>query len=232
MNPQSGDAGFRSPSHKSPLIIGILAMLLIGAAGFGFWSFSGRQEFKNNVDQKIAVAVEAAKIAEGTKLNTQFNEQLKQPYKIFKGSATYGSISFSYPKTYSAYVDEGGSSQPLDAYFHPTQVPGIGGDKAFALRIELLTTSYNETLDQLSSDIKDGTLKAVAYLPPKMEGVKNVQPGTKLSGVIGQDQQGGEQKGIMVIIAVRDKTLKIYTESTDFSSDFNNIILPSLTFEP
>lgn len=232
MQPQSGGAGFQPPSHKSPLIIVILSVLFVAAAGFGLWAFSGRQELKNNADQKIAVAVTAAKAAETTKLNQQFAEQLKKPYNTFSGSATYGSISFSYPKTYSAYVDESNTSQPLNAYFHPTQVPGTSSNTAFALRVELLTTSYSQTLDQYSSDIKAGKIKAAAYVPPKMAGVKNVQSGTKLTGPIGQNQQGDEQKGILVIIAVRDKTLKIYTQSTDFASDFNNIILPSLTFEP
>jgi hypothetical protein len=31
---------------------------------------------------------------------------------------------------------------------------------------------------------------------------------------------------------VRDKTLKVYTESTNFSPDFNNIVLNSLTYLP
>jgi hypothetical protein len=36
----------------------------------------------------------------------------------------------------------------------------------------------------------------------------------------------------MVVIKVRDKTLKIYTESTDYMSDFNDIVLKNLTFSP
>lgn len=64
-----------------------------------------------------------------------------------------------------------------------------------------------------------------------MKKVANVQPGIKLDGAIGQSQQGA-QNGSMVIIKVRDKTLKIYTQSTSFSADFTKIILPSLTFVP
>jgi len=36
----------------------------------------------------------------------------------------------------------------------------------------------------------------------------------------------------MLIIRVRDKTLKISTQSNDYLNDFNNIILSSLTFAP
>jgi hypothetical protein len=35
-----------------------------------------------------------------------------------------------------------------------------------------------------------------------------------------------------VVIKVRDKTLKIYTESPQYLSDFNNIVLKSLSFAP
>jgi hypothetical protein len=64
-----------------------------------------------------------------------------------------------------------------------------------------------------------------------MTKVPNVQPGTMLVGTVGQSQQG-EQNGAMLIIKVRDKTLKIYTLSTSYLGDFNRIILPNLTFVP
>ena len=53
-----------------------------------------------------------------------------------------------------------------------------------------------------------------------------------INGPITQDQNGNGQTGAMLIIPVRDKTLQIYTESSDYLSDFNNIVLPSLTFVP
>jgi len=64
-----------------------------------------------------------------------------------------------------------------------------------------------------------------------MQGVANVQPGTRLDGAINQTQTGA-QNGSLVVIKIRDKTLKIYTESTDFVGDFNNVILSNLTFVP
>lgn len=232
MQPQSGGAGSRPPSNKTPLIIGLLLTLFIIALVFGFWAFSGRQDFKNKSDTKVATAVAATKKAEDAKLNQQVAEQLKKPYKTYTGSSTFGSVSFSYPLTYSAYVDTSNTSQPIEGYFQPDVVPGIQSTTAFALRVELTSTAYNQLLSQFSSNIQQGTTTTTAYVPPKMAGVKNVQPGTLLTGAVVQGQQDTAQKGAMVIIPVRDKTLQIYTESTDYLSDFNNIILPSLTFVP
>jgi hypothetical protein len=38
--------------------------------------------------------------------------------------------------------------------------------------------------------------------------------------------------GILVLLPMRDKTLKIWTESTAYFTDFNTYILPNLTFSP
>jgi hypothetical protein len=48
-----------------------------------------------------------------------------------------------------------------------------------------------------------------------------------LSGQIAQ-----QQKGTMVILPLRDKTLEVWTESDAYLSDFKNYVLPNLTFSP
>jgi len=62
-----------------------------------------------------------------------------------------------------------------------------------------------------------------------MKGTTNVVAGTYLNGQINQHDQ--DQRGAMVVIKVRDKTLQIYTESNDYLNDFNQV-LSSLTFAP
>jgi len=210
----------------------IFCILFIAAASFGVWAFMGRQDYKNNSDQKSAAAVEAAKKAQAAELQKKFDEDYKNPNKTYQGPVAFGSVTFSYPKTWSAYVDESGSAEPINGYFYPDKVPSISGDKtAYALRVELLNTTYSQILQQYSSQIKSGKVKASAYVPPKMKDVANVQPGTKLDGVINHTSSG-DQNGSMVIVQVRDKTLKIYTESQQFMNDFNNIVLPNLTYLP
>ncbi|HEX2615501.1 MAG TPA: hypothetical protein VHL10_08395, partial [Nitrososphaera sp.] len=194
--------------------------------------FSSRQDYKNNSDKKSAEAVAKAKDSLAAQLQSQFDEKAKSPYKAYKGNSTFGTISFNYPKTWSAYVDETNPSEPINAYFYPDIVPGVQSPAAFALRLELVSTTYSQLTQQFSSRLTTGNLRAIAFVPPKMTKVSNVQPGTRFDGVVNQDSQGGPQTGAMLVITVRDKTMQLSTQSTKFLSDFNNIILPSLTFIP
>ena len=214
-------------SVASFVTIFILALALLGTAVFAGWAFMGRQDFKNNSDKKAEAAVENAKKVQEADLKLKFDEDEKKPNKTYKGSTTYGTVTFDYPKTWSGYVDETSTSQPINGYFHPHIVPGLQSKTAYALRVELVNTDYSSIIKQHDSQIKDGTVKANAYVPPQLVGVANVQPGTKLDGALAQDTTGS-----MVIIKVRDKTLQIYTQSNDFLKDFNDTILASLTFAP
>lgn len=205
----------------------VLVLALVSVAVFGGWAYTGRQDYKNNSDQKADEAVAAAKKVQADELQKTFAEQEKQPVKTYKGPTTYGTVSFSYPKTWSGYVDEANSSEPINGYFYPNIVPGVQSKTAYALRLELVNTDYSSIVKQHDSQVKDGTAKASAYVPPKMVGIANVQPGTRLDGALGRDITGS-----MVIIKVRDKTLQIYTQSNDYLKDFNETVLASLTFAP
>lgn len=208
----------------------ILVLLLVGAIAFGAWAYSGKQDYKNNTQAKIDSAVDAAKKTQADQLNAQFDQANKSPYKVFSGSPTYGTISFNYPKSWSAYVDTSQDNEPINGYFYPDTVPGIQSKSAFALRVELVQTDYSDVIQQLSNQMQQGNLTARAYTPPKLAGVANVQPGTLFTGAINNQDQ--TQRGSALIIKVRDKTLEVYTESDSFLPDFNNTILSSLTFAP
>jgi hypothetical protein len=219
------------PAKKQPvaliIISVVLGLALVGSLVFGVWAFNGRQDYKNNSDKKSAAAVAAAKSAQAKELQAQFDQQSKSPNKVFQGPVTYGSISFNYPKTWSAYVDQSSSTEPLNSYFYPDQVPGLQSNSAFALRVELVNTTYSQVIQSFSSQIKIGKLTAAAYTPPQMSGIANAQVGTRLDGQILSNQTGS-----MVIIQVRDKTLEVYTESSNYLGDFNNTVLPSLKYTP
>jgi hypothetical protein len=209
------------------VLIAVLVCGLLGSLIFGLTAYQGKQDYKTKSDDKSAAAVSAALSAQKFELQKSFDEQSKSPYKTFKGPVTYGTITFNYPKSWSAYVEQGDTSKPINAYFYPDQVPGTQSDTAYALRVELNDSAYDQAVSQFSDSVKTGKLTATAYIPPKLNGVANVQPGTLLSGAISDNKTGS-----MLIIQTRDKTLQIYTESKDFVSDFNNVILPSLTFAP
>ena len=56
-----------------PLIV--IAVALLTAAIFAIWAYSGRQDFKNNVDKKIETAVEIAKKQTASAKDNEFVEK-------------------------------------------------------------------------------------------------------------------------------------------------------------
>ena len=229
MNPQTPPDPYnaKKPS-KLPLIV--VTLLLLVSLGFGIWAFGQMSDYKNNSDAKAATAVTAAKKVQEAQLKQQYDDAAKSPYKTFKGSETYGTVTFDYPKTWSAYIDSD-SNTLINGYFYPDQVPAVDSGADFPLRVELLSTDYTQAISTYTSQINDGSVRASAYLPPKMKGVTNVQPGMRFDGGINQTTNGTRQ-GTVVILKVRDKTLQISSLSADGVKDLDNIVLPSLTFIP
>jgi hypothetical protein len=130
-----------------------------------------------------------------------------------------------FPKTWSAYVDESGAgNMGVNGYFYPDIVPATNGKTStFALRVVVMDQSYNNTMHSYLSFVtaKKGTV--VAYSLPKLPKIV----GSRLDGEIQPNKQGS-----MVILPLRDKTFEVWTESPQFLPDFNNNILPNLTFSP
>lgn len=200
-------------------------VLLIGSVGFGFSMFTSREDYKNNVDAKIAVAVEEAEKKLAEKKEAEFLEREKEPLTAYTGPAAYGSLAISYPKTWSAYVDEStNQSSPLDGYLNPIFVPNVDNNKAnVALHFQVTGTAYSQVTRSLESQVKAGKVRTSAFTAPKVPGVVGVR-------VDGEVVTG--KNGSMIILPLRDKTLKIWTESPQFVGDFNDIIIPNLSFIP
>jgi len=204
----------------------ILALLfLLTALGFGVWSFTGRQDYKINVDQKISAAVELAKQQESTEKDKQFAEAEKKPLKTYSGPQASGSLVIQYPKTWSSYVDDttvGGT--PVDGYFYPGSVPSITATSStFALRVQVLAQAYSDVLASLAGQQQSGLLTIDAYKLPRVPGVV---------GVMVNGQIEANKTVSMVILPLRDKTIEISTQGDQFRSDFTTSILPNVTFSP
>lgn len=202
----------------------VVTLLFFGATAFGAVAFIGRQDYKNNVDQKIAAAVEVAKKETASAKDNEFKEQEKHPLKPYTTPATFGSVSTQVPKTWSIYSSESGKgTTPISAYFHPNYVPAIDGGVSLALRLEILENSYSEELQQFDSAARAGTVKVSPYAAQKVPSVV----GARIDGEIGP-----KKKGSIVLLPLRDKTIKIWTEADQFQKDFNESVLPNLTFTP
>jgi len=201
-------------------------LLLIGAAGFGFWAYNSRQDYKYHVDAKISAAVTDATAKEGKIKDAQFAEEAKKPLKIYQGPEAYGSLMISYPKTWSSYVDASGKngSTLVDGYFAPSTVPSTTDpNSVFSLRIQVLSQSYDDVLQSFAGQQQSGKLTVSAYALPKLP--KTV--GVKAVGLIDDTTSV-----TMIVLPLRSDTLEIWTEGTQYLNDFNNNILPNFTFSP
>ena len=207
------------------LLFVIFLMLFVFSAAFAVWAYQGRQDYKNNVDQKVALAVNAAKKQQNATDSKNFTEAEKQPLRAYKGPEAYGSLLINYPKTWSAYVDDTGNNQtPVNGYFHPATVPSTSNqDAVFALRVQVVAQAYSEVVAQLTNQNSQQKFTVAPYSAPKVPKVV----GIRIDGQLSETKTGS-----MVVLPLRDKTLELSTESQDFESDFNTYILPNFTFIP
>jgi hypothetical protein len=208
------------------LVLIVVAFLLVLSLIFGYWSFATMLDYKNNSDKKSATAVVTATEAQKKLLEADFAEQEKQPLKTYTSSSQYGSFEIHYPKTWSAYITESASGQtPINAYFNPDYIPTISADSgAVRLRVQLVNQSYKTAVDQYNNLVTQNKLKASTFKP---DNVSTATLGIRLVGSL-----TANTKGEMVIIPLRDKVLKIWTDTEDGRADLNNYILKNLTFVP
>lgn len=208
-----------------PLVIA--GILFIGTAVFAVWAFTGMQDYKDNVDTKITTA--NAEVKKTTQLEeaSKYAEEAKNPFQVYNGPSTFGNVKFDYPKTWSVYQASTGSDDELDVYFNPGIVPATTDTGAsYALRFKIVNQKYSDALTQFSvSDSSDGS-PGFTVAPYQVVKVGSVI-GTRIDGQIDTQKQG-----VMIILPIRDKTLQIWTESATYLADFNDKILPSLTFVP
>lgn len=216
-----------SESGFSPLVVpfALSVFFLVAAIVLGAWAYAQMLDYKDHSDAKVAAAVTKAKADEDAVKNAAFAEAEKQPLKTYQGPGTYGSVNISYPKIWSAYVIDTRSSSPyIDGYFHPDSVPDANDQgSVFSLRVQVLQDNYNDVLGTFSSSVKNGKVRVAPYAAPKVPNVV----GVRVDGQLTQAKSGS-----MIILPLRNMTLKVWTEAPQFENDFNNNILPNLTFRP
>lgn len=196
-----------------PLILAVV--FVIGTSVGMFMYYSKYIDQKDNVDAKIESAVELAESEQKTKLEAEFREKEKLPNKTYTTPAIYGSVKLTYPKTWSGFVSDSGST--LEYYSHPDVVPSKNVN--YALRMTVSEKAFATEIKRYEALVKKGDLTAQSI---SVSGTT----GTRFDGLLKQDQEG-----ILVMFPLRDTTLKVWTENKDYKGDFENI-LKLLTFVP
>jgi|AntRauTorckE6833_2_1112554.scaffolds.fasta_scaffold00034_46 hypothetical protein len=223
--PEYQSASQSKHHHGKGLLISviILSVLLLGVSGFAVWAYMERQEYKNNVDGIVATEVEQAVTVREQQLEAAFAEREKEPLTSYTSPSAYGEVTVEYPKTWSAYVEETDSgSTPVEGFFHPGFVPNEN-DNVIALRLEISNRSYADSLRRFESLARSDRVSISPVEAVKVDGVV----GSRIDGEISSDTEGS-----VVLFELRDKTLILTTESTEFRPDFDDIILQNLTFNP
>lgn len=203
----------------------ILAFLFVCVAGFAAWAFMGRQDYKNHSDDKAAAAALQSKKDTQAADAVQYAEEAKNPLKTYVGPSQFGSVTVQYPKTWSAYVvEDARTATPVDTFFHPDTVPNVANlENSYSLRIRVVQQPYDQVLNGFTPSVKNNKVTVSPYALPKVPTVV----GSRVDGQITTKKQGS-----MILLPMRNLTLEIWAEAAQYQPDFNNIILPNMTFSP
>lgn len=234
--PQQGPNIFAAPPEgskppkqkKSKLLIFlviILSLTTIILATLSAMLYGQMTDYRDNYNTKSAIDIEKAKAEQKQELDANYAEQEKSPNRTYVTPNSSASVKIVYPKTWDLYVQEDNEKGIVDNYFNFNVVPDKSNkDNTYSLRLEVLDKNYADVTKSYDSDVKKGTVKISPYVA---KNVKNAETGVRIEGDIRDDI-----KGSMVILPIRDKTLKLWTESGKYTNDFDKIVLENLTYNP
>jgi len=195
------------------LIVGVIFIITTVALGIGTAvALVNYFDQKNNVDTKVSTAVTAAVKTQADADSTKFEAADKLPNRTFSGPEDFGSLSFSYPKTWSTYINKEASTGTFQAYLNPVSVPTVNDSTQYALRVTIETKGYDTVLSTYQDLVKKGTLKSSTI---KINGVDS----TRLDGNFTKDIRGSA-----VLFKIRDKTVTIRTDADTFKPDFDALV--------
>ena len=198
-------------------VVGLLAVIFLGLF---VWMFIMWNEAKTNVDGQVQQKVDLAVKNNTEKMNQEFREKEKMPYRRFSGPIDYGELSFEYPKTWSMYImKDAKTGGDYEAVFNPVSISLIGGDTNIqALRLNIMNTTFENVAKRYDGQVKSGKFKL---------SVMSVG-GNNANVYVGTTEKGKSVR--IVIFPIRDKTVYIMTDADKlYGNDFNNI-LKSITY--
>ena len=193
------------------IVVSLLAVLFIGLF---IWMWVKWNDASTNVKGKVDVAVAEAKNELQTKLESEFEEKEKYPYKVFTGPTDLGELSFEYPKTWSLYVQSNASrGGDYAAYLNPGQVNVVQENTVMALRVSIKGTLFDQAISEYAEKVRSGNMTLST----------TVVNGNNVNVYTGK--LNNEYQGIICVFKLRDKTVVLQTDSTSvFSDDFYRIL--------
>jgi hypothetical protein len=190
-----------------------LSVLVVGVGSFAIWAFVGMNDAQDNVDGKIAIAVNDAREKKGDEDSAKYAEQIKQPNNVFKAPDDYCGVTLKYPKTWSVYESEQLSNgSDYKAYFSPGVIPVITSDTQYALRVFIEQKNYDDVVNQYQNLVQSGKLKSSTTNA-------SGQQGTRLDGNF-----SNYIRGSAVIYQCRQQTITVASDADTWKDDFNTII--------
>jgi cytoskeletal protein RodZ len=206
---------FQDKSKKKRKIITIiLIVLVVILAGTTIFLTVNYLDLRTNFDTKADSAVAAAKKTQADTDENKFTAREKEPNREFIGPDDLGRLTFSYPKTWSVYVNKNSTDTngQYEAYLNPLVVPMVASSQVFALRVVIEQKVYSDAIKNFDSLVSNGTVKS-------SDVSINGNSGKRFDGQLTTDMGGS-----VVMFKVRDKTLSIFTDGTAFLADYNAII--------
>ena len=193
------------------IVVSLLAVLFIGLF---IWMWVKWNDASTNVKGKVDVAVAEAKNELQAKLESEFDEKEKYPYKVFTGPTDLGELSFEYPKTWSLYVQSSANrGGDYAAYLNPGQVNVVQDDTVMALRVSIKGTLFDQAISDFAEKVRSGDMTLST----------TVVNGNHVNVYTGK--LDNEYQGIICVFKLRDKTVMLQTDSTSvFSDDFYRIL--------
>ena len=188
--------------------------------------FLNWQEAQTDINTKINVAKEEARVAQKAEDDAVYEEEEKKPYKTFAGPDDYGGLTFQYPKTWSVFINKDArNGGDFEAFLNPDVVypltnDGGGGEASIdegeipihALRVHIYDRSIDAVQKEFEEKAVEGALNSEVYRTGEISGT--IYNGTLEEGV----------EGRAFIFKNADKTVEIRTDSSVFNDDFEAIL--------
>ncbi len=201
------------------IVIIVVSLIAVTFIGLFIWMTMEKNSIQEDIDGQISVAVAAAKDEQATKMEKDFSEREKYPYKPFAGPADYGQLSFEYPRTWSVYIAKAANTGgDFNAYLNPNQVDAIDKENVNALRV----TIRNEGFDKVSAEYQKAMDKKNSNLTMTSTtiGRDNNITANRYTGTIPDT----EFSGYIITFKIRDKTAILQTDSTLFGKEFDKLL--------